>query len=253
MVKILENTFRNFLPAILLLLSLPISGQSQKKAMLLDFSYGFNFPLGDMQDRFGESNVLGAGLESISYESKVSIGIDGGYFFGNTVKEDVLLQLRSGDGNIIGINGLPGDVSLKERGYFMGAHAGKIFSTTDQKSSLTGIRTQLGIGFIQHKIRIQDNQNNIVPLNKEYLQGYDRLTNGAALRLAAGYQYDSPLNNFHFKIMGDVTAARTQSRRDLDYATGTYLGEKRTDILLGVSVSYVVMISRAQTSENIYY
>jgi hypothetical protein len=160
MVKILENTFRNFLPAILISLFLPLSGLSQKKAMLLDFSYGFNYPLEDMQKRFGESNVLGAGLESISYESKVFMGVDGGYFFGNTVKEDVLAQLRSGDGNIIGLNGLPGDVSLKERGYFIGAHAGKIFSTTDKKSSLTGIRTQLGLGFIQHKISVVETKGN---------------------------------------------------------------------------------------------
>jgi hypothetical protein len=53
--------------------------------------------------------------------------------------------------------------------------------------------------------------------------------------------------------MGDIMAARTQSRRDLDYATGTYLDKKRTDILTGIHIAYVVMISRSSTEENIYY
>lgn len=253
MVKILENGFKTLFITSSLLWYGSLFAQAPKSAKLLDFSYGFQAPLGDMQDRFGGSNVLGGGLETISNKSRQFWGLDANYFFGNNVKEDVLTQLRSADGNIIGINGEAGDVSLKERGYFIGIHGGKIFSTTDKASSITGIRTQIGVGFMQHKIRVQDNHKNIVPLNKKYLQGYDRLTNGPSIHVAIGYQYDSPYNNFHFKIMGDMMAAFTQSRRDLDYATGTYLDKKRTDILMGINIAYVVMISRTSTEENIYY
>jgi len=253
MSKILENAFRAFLLALPVFCSTVLIAQAPNTARLLDFRYGFQWPSGDMQERFGGSNVLGFGFETISHKSRQFFGLEANYFFGSEVKEDVLDPLRSYDGNIIGINGQTGDVSLKERGFYVGIHGGKIFSTTDQKSSLTGIRTQIGIGLLQHKIRIQDNLNSIVPLNKEYLQGYDRLSNGPSLHLGVGYQYDSPYNNFHFKIMGDMMAASTQSRRDLDYPTGTYLGEKRTDILFGVNVAYVVMISRTRTEENIYY
>jgi len=253
MTKILENTFRTFLTIALVFTSFLVRSQAPNTAKLLDFRYGFQFPSGDMKDRFGGSNMLGVGIESVSHKTRLFYGIDGGFFFGNTVKEDVLDPLRSYDGNIIGINGETGDVNLKERGFYVGLHGGKIFGTTDKKSSLTGIRTQIGFGLLQHKIRVQDNLKNIVPLNKEYLQGYDRLTNGPAVCLGIGYQYQSPYNNFHFKIMGDMTAGRTQSRRDLDYATGTYLNQVRTDVLFGINIAYVVMISRTRTEENIYY
>jgi hypothetical protein len=253
MAKILENTFRTFLSAIPVFMTFILSGQAPATAKLLDFRYGFQAPTGDLQHRFGGNNILGLGIESISHKSRQFYGLECGYIFGNTVKEDVLDPLRSYDGNIIGIDGQTGDVNLKERGFYVGLHAGKIFSTTDKKSSLTGIRAQIGIGLLQHKIRIQDNLKNIVPLNKEYLQGYDRLTNGPTIHLGVGYQYDSPYNNFHFKIMGDMMAGQTKSRRDLDYATGTYLNQVRTDILLGINVAYVVMISRTRTEENIYY
>ncbi len=230
-----------------------VQAQGPKTAKLLDFRYGFQAPTADMKDRFGGNNILGIGLETISQKTRQFYGIEWGFFFGSNVKEDVLAPLRSYDGNIIGINGETGDINLKERGFYLGLHAGKIFSTTDKKSSLTGIRTQIGAGLMQHKIRIQDNLKNIVPLNKKYLQGYDRLSNGPAIHLGLGYEYDSPYNNFHFRIMGDMTAGRTKSRRDLDYATGTYLDQTRTDILYGINIAYVVTISRTRTEENIYY
>ena len=106
---------------------------------------------------------------------------------------------------------------------------------------------------LQHKIRVQDNAENIVALEKKYLQGYDRLTNGPAIHLGLGYQYQSPTNNFHFHIMGDLYGARQPSRRDLDYATGNILIRKGLNYLVGFSVAYIVSISRAKTPENIYY
>jgi hypothetical protein len=255
MVKIPENAIRTWLSVFLLFFTGLLFGQAQAppSARLIEFRYGFQTPLADMKKRFGGNNIIGFGMENIRHNSRIFYGLEANYFFGSRVKEDVLTQLRSYDGNIIGIGGETGDVNLKERGFFVGLYAGKIFPTTNMKTSLTGIRTQLGFGLMQHKIRVQDNLNSVVALNKEYLQGYDRLTNGPAIRFALGYEYDNPQNNFHFRIMADMIAGYTQSRRDLDYATGTYLDEKRTDILMGLNIAYVVMISRAQTPENIYY
>jgi hypothetical protein len=106
---------------------------------------------------------------------------------------------------------------------------------------------------LQHKIRVQDNAKTIPSLTTDYLQGYDRLSNGPAVHLGLGYHYQSPTNNFHFHIMGDLYAAQTQSRRDLDYPTGQYLDQKKTDFLGGISIAYVVSISRAARPDNIYY
>lgn len=253
-VKILDLRFWGLLP---LLLSLFIHAESQAQKgnaiNLLEFKYGFHMPMGDLQDRFGSNSDIGLSIQSVSLENKFFIGLDGIFLFGNTVKEDVLHQLRTFDGNIIGIDGSFGDVNLKERGFYIGLNAGKIIPTTQNKNKLTGIRAQIGAGLLQHKIRVQDNAENIVALEKKYLQGYDRLTNGPAMHLGLGYQYQSPTNNFHFHIMADLYGARTQSRRDLDYATGTYLDQKRTEWLGGLSIAYTVSISREKRPENIYY
>ena len=253
-VKILEISFltRLVLP-LLLLWSTGIVAQNIKRINLLEFKYGFHVPSADLGERFGTSSDIGVSLQSVQAESRLFFGIEGMYFFGNNVKEDVLAQLRAFDGTIIGINGSPGDVNLKERGFYLGFNAGKIFPTTSNKTKLTGIRAQVGGGLLQHKIRVQDNAETITALSEEYLPGYDRLTNGPALHLGLGYQYQSPTGNFHFHILGDLYGAQTISRRDFDYASGKYLDTKRTDVFAGASIAYVVIISRVSKPDNIYY
>lgn len=222
-------------------------------ATLLEFNYGFQLPLADLKDRFGANSAFGIGLEKVWFKNNIFAGADGMFFFGSTVKEDVVAGLRVFDGSIVGINGNPGDVGLKERGYYIGLNTGKVFSLGNKENNLTGIRMQIGAGFMQHKIRVQDNFRSIVALSKENLKGYDRLTNGPAVHLALGFQYQNPLNNFHFHIMGDVYGASTKSRRDFDYLTGGYLDEQRTDLLVGLRVGYIVMVSRSRAADEIYY
>lgn len=251
--KILEMPLKIALTCWLVWTSTYCFAQEPQSALLLDFKYGFQGPYGDMKDRFGGNNVLGIGMEVISHNSRQFFGLEGSFFFSNNVKEDVLQQIRGYDGNILAIDGTVGDVNLKERGFYTGPYVGKIFNTNGKKGSFTGIRVQAGVGLFQHKIRVQDNLNNVIPLEKKYLPGYDRLTNGLGGHLVIGYQYDSPYNNFHFKIMGDLMGGPTKSRRDYDYLTDTYLEQSRFDVLAGINVSYVVMISRTKTEEHIYY
>ena len=248
--KILELTLRVWLTTMLIfMLIAKADAQDNGTWSLLEFRYGLHFPFADMKDRFGVNSTLGAGFEKV-IGNKFFAGIDGSFYYGSRVNEDVLEGLRSFDGNIIGIGGFPGDVSLRERGYYVGLNAGKIFGKSE---SLTGIRLQVGGGFLQHKIRVQDNLNSIIALDGDKVKGYDRLTNGPAIHLAIGYQYQNPKNNLHFNIMGDLFTAFTKSRRSFDNLTGGYLSGNRTDILAGITLAYIVSISREKEADEIYY
>ncbi len=252
--KILEIGFKRLLTFILSVVFLSAGySQASKNVKLLEFKYGFQAPMADLKTRFGGSNDLGISLQFASLTRTTFFGVEGMFFFGSKVKEDVLAHLRTFDGNILGLLGQAGDVSLRERGFYAGVDAGKIFKTTKVENNLTGIRAQIGAGLLQHKIRIQDNANNIPLLDNKYIKGYDRLTNGPALHLSLGYQYENPNNNFHFNIMGDLYGGRTASRRDYDNLTGGYLDQKRTDILAGITLSYIVSISRTDKADHIYY
>ena len=239
--------------ALVLLLHFPLSSQDKGGISLLEFSYGLQFPLGDMKDRFGSNNRIGVAYESIRLKNLFFVGADGMLLFGSNVKEDVVADLRTFDGTIIGLNGSIGDVNLKERGFYVGLNAGKIIPTGKHDNNLTGVRMQIGGGLLQHKIRVQDNSSSVVALEKDKVKGYDRLTNGPAAHIALGFQYQNPQNNFHFLVMSDLYAAFTQSRRDFDFLEGAYIDKKRTDILFGLQLAYVVSISRSKSADQIYY
>lgn len=252
--KILELRFWGGIIMMFLVLMAPeLWAQKGSTIRLLEFKYGYHLPLVDMKDRFGSNNDFGISFISIGAEQKWFLGLEGIFLFGSTVKEDVLASLRTYDGGIIGIDARHGDINLKERGFYTGAQAGRIFYTGTKADNLTGIRIQVGGGILQHKIRVQDNFKNIVALEKKYRKGYDRLTNGPAFHLGLGYEYQSPANNLHFHIMADLYGARTASRRDIDHTTGEYLDLKRTDILAGLSLAYIVTISRSRKPDHIYY
>src|SRR5687767_3463162 len=232
--KILDLTLRVcLLTTLIFTIITPSFSQEKNFTNLLEFKYGFQMPLADMKDRFGNSSSIGVSFQNVRMKKKIMIGAEGMFMFGNAVREDVLIGLRSFDGSIVDREGLPADVNLKERGFYIGLNTGKIFPTGKAENNLTGIRTQIGAGLFQHKIRVQDNFESVPALKKENLKGFDRLTNGPSVHLGVGFQYDNPKNNFHFHVMGDLYAARTQSRRSFDNPTGGYLSEKRTDILAG--------------------
>lgn len=234
---------------------LPFATHAQDKGVIsfLEFRYGFQLPLQDMKERFGANNSLGVAFELVSLKNLFFAGTDGMLFFGSNVKEDVVAGLRSYDGNIIGLNGSIGDVNLKERGFYIGLNAGKIIPTGKHENNLTGVRLQIGGGLLQHKIRVQDNSSSIVALEKDKTKGFDRLSNGPAVHIGVGFQYQNPKNNFHFLVLSDFYGALTSSRRDFDFLEGRYLDEKRTDMLVGLHVAYIVSISRSKSAEQIYY
>ena len=253
--KILELRLKLCLACLLpFFICLTVNAQQSGSMSLLEFRYGVHFPLQDMKERFGVNNDFGAGFEVISMKSRFFAGADGMFIFGNNVREDVVSNLRSYDGTIIGLNGTLGDVNLKERGYYVGLNAGKIIPVTKEENNITGIRIQAGAGFMQHKIRVQDNSRSVVALeSKEKRKGYDRLTNGPCVHVALGFQYQNPANNLHFHIMSDIYGARTSSRRDFDFQEGGFLEGKRTDILMGLNIGYIVSLSRSRSPDQIYY
>ncbi|MEO6132798.1 MAG: hypothetical protein ABIQ02_13195, partial [Saprospiraceae bacterium] len=119
--KILELGFKSLLGMLMMwMMTTEVKAQVNPNVALLEFKYGFKAPLADMKKRFGVSNDIGLSLQLASLSKTIFAGIEGIFFFGSTVKEDVLAHLRSFDGTIIGFDGHEGDINLKERGYYAG-------------------------------------------------------------------------------------------------------------------------------------
>jgi len=245
---------------ILSLLSTDLWAQSPLKepqpvrnpAVLIGIDYGYHLVGGDMNERFGNSLAIGGQVSYLFKKSQFELGIRGSYFFGDTVKQDVLAHLRDANGYILGINGDYGQVKLRQRGFETGIFAGYVFPLpwTNRRS---GLRISLGMGLMQHWIRLQDDFNTIAQFDSPYNKGYDRLTNGLALNEFIGYQYLSKDHRVNFYAGISLTQAWTESRRDYDFATMGSLTGQRFDSLSGIKVGWILPIYIETRPEEIFY
>lgn len=217
------------------------AGTNEGRALLIDINYGYALPFGDMKDRFGRNFDVGGGVEMMLGGSNWIFGLAGGVLFGNTVKDDVLVNLRTPEGEIIGSNAAWADVRLKERGFHAEARFGKLIPLiADNKRS--GLRVVLGLGLLQHKIRLQEDATSFVPqILKDYGKGYDRLSNGLMISEFIGYQHLAKNKLVNFYAGFELTQAFTQNRRDWDFTTKTSSDTStRTDLLVGIKAGWVL-------------
>jgi len=211
----------------------------------------FHLPGGDLKDRFGFSSSIGLAFE-YKMKNQFSIGIDGSFIFGNKIKETSMLDgLRTSDGDIIDADGNISDILMFERGFTTSFNVGYLL-TWKKPNPNSGVFFRLGLGFIQHKIRIEHQNNAIPALEGDYLKGYDRLTNGILLTQFIGYRYLSNTRLLNFFAGFEFNQGFTKNRRDYNFDLMGPDNTKRIDMLNGIRFGWILPLYK-QAPQEYYY
>ena len=219
--------------------------------MTVNILFGGHATAADLSDRFGSHLSTGLGLDLISKNDWLA-GIQGVFYFGSNVNEDVLFSLRNPDGLIFGGNGDIATIQLRMRGIYLGGHVGRMFRFNSKKRS--GIRATIGAGLYQHKVRIQDDPVVAVPqLNKTYKKGYDQLSNGLGLTQFIGYQHLGAMRRANFIIGIELTQGFTQNRRSFDFESRTEINNSRFDLAVGIRAQWLIPFYLGESAEDIRY
>ena len=153
----------------------------------IEVGYGLQIPVDLLAKRFGNSNYITGGFHY--YTPKMwFFGLDGGYFFGNDLREDPLLPYKTLDGRLLGKDREYALIVQDERGFMIGALAGKVFPVI-KKYPQTGIRTSLTLGYLQHWIQQRDFSGQTPLLEAPYAIGLDRKTAGFQATEFLGFQF----------------------------------------------------------------
>ena len=119
-------------------------------------------------------------------------------FLGTNVKDTTIIDhLQNNQNWIINQFGEESVVLIQERGQVFSFKIGKIFNVIGPNPN-SGLIIKLGIGWMRHKIRI-DNENDQIPqLSQQHLPYYDRLASGLNLYQFIGYHHmsNNRLTNF---------------------------------------------------------
>ena len=205
---------------------------------MVGVSYGYYLSAGDMVKRFGNNSSLQLNVD-FKTRKYWTLGINGSYLFGKKVKESLFDSIATSQSTIISQNGEFADVRLWERGFTVSVTAGRMFALKKPNPN-SGFVFNMGVGFMQHKIRIETIGNTVPQLSKQYKKGYDHLSNGLLLSEDLGYLFlsNNRLLNVYFGL--ECMQGFTQSRRSFDYETMKQDTQKRLDILYGAKIAWIL-------------
>lgn len=253
--KIISNTKYLFL---ILALTFGLTIQAQRDVSksistpYIGIHYGANWTGGDLADRYGFTNSIGS---HAGYKTKRNwvYGVDGNFFFGDSVKIEGLLQnLKDQKGQIMNTSGTPAIVLLFNRGFNVNASVSKIFPIWSPNPN-SGIMVQLTAGYLWHKLRIETQEDEVPQLEGEYLKGYDRLTTGVNTSQFLGYNFmaDRGIWNFYGGVY--FQQGFTVNQRDLfwDHPNERVSKDLRIEHMIGLRVGWLIPIYKRQVKD--YY
>ena len=219
---------------------------------LLGASYAYQIPGGHLAERFGNNSNLGI-TSLVKTKKNWLCGFDANFIFGDQLREDSIFKnISTQEGAIINQNGELAQILMYERGYTASFKLGKLFNMLAPNPN-SGIMALGGIGFIQHKIRIENTGNNAPQVLGDYKKGYDRLTNGLAITEFIGYMYlgNKRLVNFYGGL--EFTQAWTQNRRSFNFDTMEKDDTKRNDYLSGIRIGWIIPLYKKMPNKFYYY
>lgn len=246
-----------FLILTFLLFSIAKSQHSVKDSSisisLISVHYAGHLPEGNMVSRFGVSSIVGGGF-GIKTKKNWTLSAEYSFIFGNNVKnqDNYFHAIKNSNGYIIDANGMFAAVFLYERGYNLSLQIGKQFRFLNPNPN-SGPFIQIGFGYLQHKVRIENQDKVAYQVVGDYAKGYDRLTSGLSLTEIVGYRFlsDNKLLNFYFGF--EFNQAFTMCRRSYNIDDMKRDDTKRIDMLNGFRVGWIVPLYNRAPKEYYYF
>lgn len=217
-------------------------------------TYAYQFPGGDMADRYGNNSSIGGGFQWKTTKNLI-VGGEFLFMFGNKVKiaDDIMFNLKTNDGDIISMSGNFTNYAIFERGYYISGRIGKLIPVLSPNEN-SGFVVMGSLGYMQHKIRIEVEKNTAPQIDGDYKKGYDRLAGGFSISQFVGYMHigDNRLLNFFGGV--EIYEAWTKPKRDVNFdTTKPDIITNRFDLLIGLKIGWVIPIFQRMPEKYYYY
>ena len=241
------------LSCFVLCLASSITWAQESQRLNLVITYGVDLPGGDLADRFGLNYNPAVEIDYFINESWF-FGVHGHFLLGPLVKEDVISNIRTSDGLLIGQQKNKSIITLKQRGFNIGLHAGKFINLSGKESrNKHGLRLRVGTGLLSHHIIFNDESVTLNQLLGDYGRGYDRLTRGIAIDEFIGYQYISGDGKINMFAGFSFVQGFTKNLRPVNFDTGLRDDSPRIDLMNGIRVGITFNLYESSYGEDIYY
>jgi len=234
-----------------LIISNSIFGQKTSfNGFLIDYSY--QIPLGEIAETFTNNSSIGINLIT-KKENNFFYGLKANYIFGGDIKDTTIFDnINTENGFVIDGNGTYANIILLQEGFSSNIYIG--YAIHFNESNPSGVYFSAGLGFLQHRIRI-DTKNQYIPqLNSNYKRGYDQLTNGINSNFVIDYVYFKKNKRLKMYTGLDYSLAFTKNRRTYNLSNMSQTDNKlRLDQLFGIHLGIIIPINRKNEEEFHYF
>ena len=227
-------------------------GQENKKTstIMFSFDYSFQFPEMDLKDRYGVNSSIGGSIISKTKKNYLYF-LTSKWIFGNKINEENIFDFIDGNnGDIINIDGQIPIIRTFQRGAQFHFNFGKKINLNIKKST-SGVVPALGIGYVYHKIFIENILGETPQLNEDLKRGYDRLSGGFSLKQSLTFMYLSNNNMKNFNIGLELIECWAKDLRINNY-TNNIVPKNRFDLFIGITLQWIVPLKK-RTTNNFYY
>ena len=139
-----------------------------------------------------------------------------------------------------------------ERGFNSTFKVGKIFPIIGPNPN-SGLAVIVGIGYLTHKIRIENRDKTAPQINGDYKKGYDRLAAGLTINQFIGYMHFGNKKILSFYAGIEFTQAWTQSMRVYDFDKRSKNNSKYFDTLTGIKIAWIIPLYKRLPDKYYYY
>jgi len=249
---------RNIALVFLLMLCLPAFSQRRFRDSIIGtpwvaLHYGGNWTGGDLAKRYGYTNHLGA-MAGYKTSRNWVYGLDGNFMFGNQIRLTGLFdQLVDSYGNMTDQNGDIATVVVLERGFNINLMVGKVIPVFSPNAN-SGIYIHGGVGYLQHRAKIET-QDQVVPsIELTYKKGYDRYSTGINFHQFVGYAFLANQGVVNFYGGFYIQEGLTKNRRDVFFDRPNEPVPTKTmlDIQAGFKLGWFIPIYRRKPKEFYY-
>lgn len=243
---------KRYLSIYLLLLSINVLSQDQGfiSKMIL-FDYSVQMPVTKMADDFGINSSMG--LCYLNNKNDVLFGIDANFMFGNNVKNDSILRLISThQGYLINSSGELDEVLLYQRGINTHLLIGKSFRT--EEDNLSGLYIYGGVGYLEHKIRLETDRTYLPQIEDDYKKGYDNFTSGLSTKLCFDYMYFDKNTSIKYHVGFEFINAFSSNKRAYNFSDMEEVENiTKLDQLVGIRFGVIIPINRSNQGQFHYF
>ncbi len=215
-------------------------------------TYAYQLTGGNITERFGNNSTIGGGFQ-VKIKKNWLFGLEYNYLFGGRIKDEssILSRISTHDGFVISSSGKYASVIYTQAGYNMSVKIGKVFPVLSPNPN-SGILLTFQPGFLQHRIKINNSNNDAPQLQGDYLKGYDEMANGLALTEFLGYLYMGNRRFLSFYAGFEFTQAFTKFRRVYNFNTMSKDSEQKHDYFYSFRVGWLIPLYR-RTPVGYYY